>query len=169
MLIRFVSTLVMAGSCFGCMDGEPEVEKNFELGRFQGRWHEIARIPRDYDKECHGTVADYLLVAGDRLDLTHTCSIGSATGPKRQFRATATVDDADVPAKMSLQIGLYVGSYWVLDVGDNYEYAVVGHPSRTMLWILARAPALDAATYDAELALARKQGYGTDMLRKTPE
>jgi apolipoprotein D and lipocalin family protein len=169
MITRWMRTLALAASSLGCMDGEPEVETNFELLRFQGRWFEIARIPRDHDADCHDTVADYHLVSNERLNLTHTCFAGSASGTRREFRAAATVDDPSVPAKLSLQIGLYAGAYWVLDVGDAYDYAVIGHPSRTMLWILSRKPELDQATWDLAIALAEKEGFSTSMLRRTPQ
>jgi apolipoprotein D and lipocalin family protein len=162
-------TLCAALTAFGCMEDAPEVEANFELLRFQGRWYEIARIPRDHDTDCHDTVADYRLASSQQLDLTHTCFAGSPTGTKREFRAVASVDDPSVPAKLSLQIGLYAGAYWVLDVGDAYDYAVIGHPSRTMLWILARKPELDAATWENALGVAQKQGFATGLLQRTPQ
>ena len=151
------------------MEDEPEVETNFELLRFQGRWFEIARIPRDHDADCHDTVADYRLTSSQRLDLTHTCFAGSATGTKREFRAVASVDDPSVPAKLSLQIGLYAGAYWVLDVGDAYDYAVIGHPSRTMLWILARKPELDATTWNKAVGVAQERGFAVGLLQRTPQ
>lgn len=166
---QLLMILCAALSAFGCMEGEPEVEANFELPRFQGRWFEIARVPRDHDADCNDTVADYRLTSSERMELTHSCFAGSPSGTKREFRAVATVDDPSVPAKLSLQIGLYAGAYWVLDVGDAYEYAVIGHPSRTMLWILAREPALDAATWDLALAVAQKQGFATGQLQRTPQ
>src|SRR5262245_46967791 len=115
MFARSLGIVVLALASFGCMEDAPEVETNFELARFQGRWFEIARIPRDHDADCHDTVADYRLTSSERLELTHTCFAGSPTGTKRDFRATAHVDDPDVPAKLTLQIGLYAGAYWVLD------------------------------------------------------
>ena len=118
--------LCAALSAFGCMEDEPEVETNFELLRFQGRWFEIARVPRNHDADCNDTVADYRLTSSERIELTHTCFAGSPIGTKREFRAVASVDDPSVPAKLSLQIGLYAGAYWVLDVGDAYDYAVIG-------------------------------------------
>ncbi len=36
--------------------------------------------------------------------------------------------------------------YWIIDLGSDYEYAVVGHPSRDLLWILSRTPTTDEAT-----------------------
>jgi apolipoprotein D and lipocalin family protein len=168
-MMRRCVALVALLCAAGCAEDEPDVETNLDLVKFQGRWHEIARIPRDYDSACHDTVADYALVSSEQLEVRHTCFLGSATGSKREFRAMASVDDPAVPAKLSLQLGLYAGSYWILDVGDSYEYAVIGHPSRTMLWILARQPELDAATWNKALSFAQQQEFGTALLDKTPQ
>jgi apolipoprotein D and lipocalin family protein len=152
-----------------CSQSGPEVEKDFDLARFQGRWYEIASVPRDYTAYCHDTVADYRRTTTGELDLRHTCALNSAAGEKHEFRAVARVDDPSVPAKMAMQIGSYTGAYWVLDVNERYDYALVGHPARTMLWVLSRTPALDPATYDGALQLAEKQGFNTGLLRKTPQ
>ena len=152
-----------------CNAAGPDVEPNFELGRFEGRWYEIARMPRDYDAACHDTTADYRRTAERQLDVRHTCFVKSPAGPLHEFRALATVDDPGEPAKMSLQIGSYAGAYWVRDVGDRYEYALVGHPSRSALWILSRRPTLSHADWQHALSLARKQGYDVARLRRTPQ
>jgi apolipoprotein D and lipocalin family protein len=153
----------------GCNEAGPEVEKDFDIARFEGRWYEIARVPRDYDADCHDTVADYRLTPSRQLDVRHTCFIESPSGPLHEFRAVASVDDRAEPAKMSLQIGLYTGAYWVLDVGARYEYALVGHPARTALWVLSRRPTLSETEWKHALSVARSRGYDTGRLRKTPQ
>jgi len=152
----------------GCTDHEPSVAQNFELERFQGHWFEIARIPRDYDETCHDTTADYTLVAPGKLSLYHSCRLGSSTGALSQFSAPATVDDPTVPAKLTLDLGVYRGSYWVLEVDRDYDYALVGHPSLTMLWVLARTPTLPADVYAHLRATASREGYDPNALVMTP-
>ncbi len=158
-----------AGCLLACTDGGPAVASNFDLQRFQGHWYEIARVPRDYDATCHDTVADYALTGAQQLEMHHSCFSGAGTSNQQNFQAVASVDDASVPAKLTLQIGSYAASYWVLDVGADYEYAVIGHPSRTMLWILSRTPVLDAARYDQALSLATQRGFDVGQLQKTPQ
>jgi apolipoprotein D and lipocalin family protein len=151
-----------------CSNHDPSVAQNFELSRFQGHWYEIARIPRDYDLTCFDTTADYALVAPRKLELKHSCRLGSATGKLSEFAAPATVDDPAVPAKLTLDLGLYSGSYWVLAVGKDYDYALIGHPSLTMLWVLARTPILPDAVYQELRAKASHEGYDPDALVMTP-
>jgi apolipoprotein D and lipocalin family protein len=61
----------------------------------------------------------------------------------------------------------FSGDYWIIDLGENYEYAVVGHPSRKYLWILSRTPEMDDATYNLILKKLRKQFYDVSKLMKT--
>jgi apolipoprotein D and lipocalin family protein len=158
-----VSVLALA-----CSNRDPAVAQNFELSRFQGHWYEISRIPRDYDRTCFDTTADYELVSDGKLELRHACHLGSGTGALSQFAAPATVDDPAVPAKLTLDLGLYRGSYWVLEVGKDYEYALIGHPSLTMLWVLSRTPTLASDVYENLRAKASHEGYDPDALEMTP-
>jgi apolipoprotein D and lipocalin family protein len=168
-VLRQLSGVALAASLgFGCSNPDPSVATNFELSRFQGHWYEIARIPRDYDRTCVDTTADYELVSPTELELRHSCRLGSATGALSQFAAPATVDDPAVPAKLTLDLGLYRGSYWVLEVGKDYDYALIGHPSLTMLWVLARTPTLPSDVYAALRAKASHEGYDPDALVLTP-
>jgi apolipoprotein D and lipocalin family protein len=161
--------LVLALAALACTGEEPEVVKDFDLGRFEGRWFEIARVPRDYDRLCHDTTADYRRTGPAALELTHHCRLASPAGKSSDFRAAAVADDPKVPAKLSLELGLYRGDYWVLAVGADYEYALIGHPSRTMLWVLSRKPALPEETYAGLLDVARREGFGVDLLERTPQ
>jgi apolipoprotein D and lipocalin family protein len=61
------------------------------------------------------------------------------------------------------------GDYWIIDLGANYEYAVVGHPSRDYLWILSRKPTMEDTVYAEILGRLRAQGYEAERLNRTPQ
>ena len=81
----------------------------------------------------------------------------------------ATVPNASVPAKLALSVGGYSGDYWILEVGPTYEYAVIGHPSRSYFWILSRSPTLDPATMQGVLGRAESNHFDTSQLEFTPQ
>src|SRR4051812_823372 len=56
------------------------------------------------------------------------------------------------------------GDYWIIDLADDYSYAVVGHPGRDYLWILARTPAMAEATFQGIVARLQAKGYQTSRL-----
>jgi apolipoprotein D and lipocalin family protein len=53
----------------------------------------------------------------------------------------------------------FYGDYWVLALGPDYQWVLVGEPSRKFGWILARDAKLDEATYNAILDKAVALGY----------
>jgi apolipoprotein D and lipocalin family protein len=164
----FLTGAALAPLLLGCTHPEPSVAANFELERFQGRWYEVARIPRDYDQRCHDTTADYRLVAPGKLELHHRCRLRSPTGALSEFVAPATAEDSSVPAKLTLDLGLYRGAYWVLEVGKDYDYALVGHPSLTMLWVLSRTKTLPSDVLAGLEGHASREGYDPTALVMTP-
>ncbi len=46
--------------------------------------------------------------------------------------------------------------------------AVVGHPSRRFLWILAREPTMKESLYKEIVAIAVRKGYMAGRIRHTP-
>jgi apolipoprotein D and lipocalin family protein len=59
------------------------------------------------------------------------------------------------------------GAYWIVDLGANYEYAVVGHPSRDYLWILSGGPTMDGSVYEGILGRLHEQSYDVARLNRT--
>jgi apolipoprotein D and lipocalin family protein len=58
-------------------------------------------------------------------------------------------------------------NYSVIDLDSvNYRYTVVGHPSRRLLWIMARDPFMDDAIYDQILIKVKSQGYDLSKIVK---
>lgn len=146
-----------------------DVAPNVDLKRFQGKWYEIAKLPRSTQSDCTATVASYTLNASGGVDVRNECHVGSPTGTLKSVVMTAKVDDPGVPAKLSLDVGGFYGDYWILEVGDHYEYAVVGTPSRSYLWVLSRTPTLDPATTKGLLDRAAAKKFDTSRIEYTAQ
>lgn len=56
------------------------------------------------------------------------------------------------------------GDYWIVEIGKEYEYAVVGAPNRRYLWILARQSVMDDSVYKGILERLMSQGFAVDEL-----
>lgn len=160
--------LTAALAALACAEPNLPVAQDFELERFQGHWYEVSRIPRHYDELCHDTTADYTLMDRQRLQVVHACRLGSASGTERRVIAGARITEPDQPAKLTLTIGSYAGDYWVLDVSEDYDLAVVGHPSRLMLWVLSRSPQVEPDRLAAVRRLVDDLGFNPDLLVPTP-
>jgi apolipoprotein D and lipocalin family protein len=162
--------LALACAPVGCSSDPPlEVASNVDLSRFQGKWYEIARLPRTTQTDCHGTTAFYAQGSDGTLTFINQCNVGAAAGPLKTVTMSAKVPDQTVPAKLALDVGGYTGDYWILEVGSNYEYAVVGHPSRLYFWILSRKPTLDPVMMQGVLDRAQNNHFDTTQIQYTPQ
>ena len=146
----------------------PKTVPKVNLERYLGTWYEIASYPQRYQEGCTGTTATYTLRDDGEIDVLNKCRKGTLDGPEDTAQGRARVLDAESNAKLEVSFfGPFWGDYWIIDLGPDYEYAVVGHPSRDYLWILSRTPALDERTYQGILNRLQKNGYPLDRLRKT--
>jgi apolipoprotein D and lipocalin family protein len=164
------SLVLCAAALAACQNAPLDVVEGVDLGRFQGRWFEIARLPRATQIDCAATTASYRLRPEGDLVVTNECNVGGLNGVRRQVTASAKVTNAAIPAKLSVDFGGFYGDYWIIDLDrDGYRYAVVGHPTRQYLWILSREPSMPTATLTPILERASQKGFDTSRLEYTKQ
>jgi len=147
-----------------------QVVPNVVLTKYVGAWYEIARYPNRHQKGLVGVVATYAIADDGTIKVANTGYYRSLDGPKRQSSATGWVVEGSNSAKWIVQfLWPFEVDYWIIDLGENYEYAVVGQPSRKNLWILCRKPKMDEATYTGICTRLREQGYDPARLQRTEQ
>jgi apolipoprotein D and lipocalin family protein len=153
----------------GCYDGAPppDVAPVVDLERFQGKWYEVAKLPRLTETECTGSFSTYRIRSDGDLDMNSECHVRALDGTLKKMTANLKVPDRSTPAKLALGISGFYGDYWILELGDDYEYAVIGHPSREYLWILSRTPTLPQDKMTAILKRARAQQFAVERIEYT--
>ncbi|MBC7222356.1 lipocalin family protein [Candidatus Bipolaricaulota bacterium] len=60
---------------------------------------------------------------------------------------------------------LFAGDYWVIDLAEDYSYAVVGHPNRNYGWILSRTPTLPEDVLAGIRQRLKAKGYDWSRFR----
>ena len=139
-----------------------------DLSRYLGTWYDIASFPQRFQQGCTGTTATYALRADGDLDVLNRCRKGSLDGEEDSASGRARVVDKTTNAKLKVSFFRpFWGDYWIIDLGSDYEYAVVGHPGRDYLWILSRTPVMDPAVYQGILERLKAQGYEVGRLNRT--
>lgn len=136
-----------------------------DLNQYMGQWYEVARLPVAYEKNCVGTKALYTLRDDGSVEVLNSCYKGSLDGPLKTAKGRATV--ADPQSKSKLKVSFFwpfTGDYWILEVGNGYEYALVGEPSRKNLWILSRTPQMDLQLLHNLVGRAERLGFDTGRL-----
>jgi apolipoprotein D and lipocalin family protein len=161
--------LIGAGAGLLIAGSEPPLETvgNVNLARYAGRWYEIARYPNRFERKCdHDVTAEYSVKADGDIRVVNTCV--TQAGKSTQSVGTAKVVDSSTHAKLKVSFFWpFYGKYWIIDLGENYEYAVVGEPSREYLWILSRTPEMQESVYQGILGRLAAKGYEPQKLLKT--
>jgi apolipoprotein D and lipocalin family protein len=160
------SVLVGALALAGATTPLRTVER-VDLNRYVGKWYEIARYPNRFENSCDRDVtAEYSRRNDGKIRVLNSCV--TAAGKLKRAEGTAIVVDTQTNAQLKVTFFWpFYGKYWVIDLGPNYEYAVVGEPSRKYLWILSRSPKLPEATYHDILQRIAQQSYETAKLVPT--
>lgn len=150
----------------GCATAPKGVEPvtGFELDRYLGTWHEVARLDHSFERGLTGVTAEYSMRedGGVRV-LNRGYSAAKGIWKKAEGRAYFTGDKAVGQLKVSFFRPFY-GGYNIIDLNPGYSYALVVGPSYKYLWILARNPDLPKETVDRLTAKARELGFPTDKL-----
>ncbi len=140
----------------------------FEVERYLGRWYEIASFPQSFQKGCTGTIAEYSLIDEETVRVLNSCFLGSLNGKLKVAEGKATIPDLNDPSKLEVSFFWpFKGAYWVIELGENYEYSVVGHPSRDYLWILSRTPQMSEEVLQGILARTAAKGFDLNRLKRS--
>ena len=143
-----------------------------DLARYAGRWHEVARFPNRFQAGCAAAAtADYELLPDGQIRVVNSCrrvegGVSRVEGRARLARPggpSSVLKVRFAPRVLSF-LPFVWGDYWILDLTDDYGAALVGSPDRRYLWVLARTPELDDATYRRMVASATAQGFDATRL-----
>ena len=140
-VIFFIGTMANASN-------EPlNTVNHVDIPKYMGVWYEIASYPQWFSRNCYNTSATYTLRGDGKVDVINKCHKGSPTGPVKTARGVAQVANSETNAELKVSFFWpFSGDYWIIELGDQYEYAVVSEPGRSTLWILSRTPDLDQET-----------------------
>ncbi|OGD25743.1 MAG: hypothetical protein A2V57_04505 [Candidatus Aminicenantes bacterium RBG_19FT_COMBO_65_30] len=145
-----------------------EVVPRVDVQRYLGTWYEIATIPQRFQKGCVGVTAHYSLRADGDIDVVNVCRKETLDGKERSVRGKAWIVDRTTNAKLKVRFFWpFAGAYWIIELDKDYEWAVVGHPNRSYLWILSRTPQMESGLYDELLRRIAAKGYDLRKLKKT--
>jgi len=138
-----------------------------DLKKYAGLWYEIAKIPNSFQDHCaYGTTAEYKLLEDGKIEVINKCY--EKDGESDIADGVAKVVDKKTNAKLEvsffsiLGIRPFWGDYWIIGLDDNYQWAVVGTPSRKYGWILSRTPTLPEVTMQQIFSILKNQYYNPD-------
>jgi apolipoprotein D and lipocalin family protein len=145
--------------------GTLEVVLHVELEKYLGKWYEIAHLPARFQEGCTDTTATYALSEDGSISVLNECV---KNGKMKRAKGRAKVVDKRSGAKLKVTFFWpFYGDYWIIDLGRDYDYAVVGTPNRKYLWILSRTPQMDDKLFSELVESVKSKGFDANSLIKT--
>ncbi|GAA4470158.1 lipocalin family protein [Nemorincola caseinilytica] len=172
-MIRYAAIVwafLLASMAFVC-DAQPlRTVPSVDVNKYAGKWYEIASFPQRFQKGCHCTTAEYELCDRGYVIVHNRCRKDGPNGKVKEAWGKAFIQKNSGNAKLKVRFRWpFSGKYWIIDLADNYSYAVVSHPNKKYLWILSRSPQMSTDTYQAILARLEKKGFDLEKLRRTDQ
>jgi apolipoprotein D and lipocalin family protein len=160
-------------SLMGCATSKEPLRTvpHVDLPRYMGDWYVIANIPYFAEKNCFDSIESYALRPDGHIANWFTCRKGSFTAPmKRLVNAVGTVKNTDSNAVWGVRFFKVISvQYLIIDLDPQYQWVVVGHPSRRYGWIMSRAKTIDPQTYQGILERLRAQHYDPSKFQLVPQ
>jgi apolipoprotein D and lipocalin family protein len=141
-----------------------------DLTKYAGKWYEIASYPQRFQKGCHCTTAEYTLSNKGFVILENKCRKDSVSGKLSSIKGKAFVTKNSGNAKLKVQFFWPIrGKYWIIDLAEDYSFAVVSHPNKIYLWILSRTPEMNPAIFSTIISRLKDKGFDTGKLKATEQ
>ncbi len=157
---------------FNAMAQLPELQTvpHVDVKKYSGKWYEIASFPLIFQRGCHCTTAEYTMTDKGYLIVENRCNRDSIHGKQSYIKGKAFVEENSGNAKLKVQFFFpFKAKYWIIDLADDYSYAVVSNPNRKYLWILSRTPKMSDAVYEQILSRLKDKGFDLSKLKVTEQ
>jgi len=147
-----------------------KVVSNLDLNKFQGVWYEIAHNPWFPENNCFAMIAHYKLIEDNKIEVTNICRKHGFDGDISKITGKAWLVDPIIKSKWEVQfIWPFTLDYWVIDLEENYNYAVIGEPDKENIWILSRKPIMEKGLLTKIIEKTKMKGYDLSNLILMPQ
>ena len=137
--------------------------KQLDIHQYMGKWYEIARYDHSFERGMTHVYTEYSLEKDGKIRVVnHGIKNGK---PKEIVGKGKQPDPKEYPGRLKVSFFLwFYADYYILELGENYQYALVGSSSDKYLWILSRTPEMTKAQLDGLLQNIAQRGYDLSKL-----
>jgi len=144
--------------------------KNVDLERYMGTWYEIGRFPHSFEKDLVGVTATYKLKKNGKVEVLNQGYKNSLDGKLKRAKGFAKVPNPNEPGRLKVYFFWpFGGDYLILDLDEEYRWALIGSYSLNYLWILSRTPQMPEEEYNRLVEKARSLGYNVSRIERVEQ
>ena len=147
------------------------VVKELDIQQYLGTWYEIARYDHSFERGLVGVTAKYSMRDDGKIKVLNSGYKNGLDGEFSQAFGKAKIPDPiNAPAKLKVSFFLFFyGDYYVMELDEDYQWALIGSSSDKYLWILSRKPQMEEELYNELLDKLQKRGYDVSKLIKVEQ
>lgn len=138
---------------------------NFELDKYLGEWHEIARLDHSFERGMNQVTATYSLRDDGGVKVVNR---GYSEIEKQWSEAEGKAYFVDKNDEGYLKVsffGPFYGSYVIFELEkENYQYAFISGPNLDYLWLLSRTPKVPESIIEKFFKMSKERGFNTSEI-----
>ncbi len=161
--LGILGLMVLNACSVGIPKGATAVQ-NFKADQYMGKWYEIARFDYKFEKNMDNVTANYSKNEDGTIKVVNR---GYHYVKKEWKESAGEARFVNQPAEARLKVSFFKpfwAGYNVIDIDDNYRYALVVGNNLKYIWILSREKEIPADIRQRFLEKAKNLGYATDEL-----
>lgn len=161
--IEIIVSILILASCRTW--GTKDTTGRIDFSLYQGTWYEIARLPNTIEEGLKCITATYSYNDEGTILLTNRGVSKNDPEDVKTLTGRAWIPDPEHPENLKVQfVWPVVSDYWLVHIDSEKGYAILGTPSRKLLWFLCRSESIPAADMEELRRIAGKNGFSTDNL-----
>jgi len=146
------------------------VVKDLDIDKYLGTWYEIARFDHSFERNLVGVTANYSLRSDGKIKVINRGFKNTLDGKVSEAIGKAKIPNPKQPSKLKVSFfWFFYADYFVLELDNNYQWAIIGSSSDKYLWIIARTPEIDDKLYSKLLEILKNRGYDVNKLIKVKQ
>jgi apolipoprotein D and lipocalin family protein len=141
-----------------------------DLKRFTGTWYEVALYPDKKQKTCVENAVVLFSEQNKPLQFQVVNSCKMKNGFADVQNGNGKVQDKSGDGKLKVTyIWPFSVKYWVMAVGPEYEWALVGNPNHKNLWVISKTPTMKPEVMEEIKSKAAAEGFDPAKLKEMPQ
>ncbi len=136
-LLALFTMIALLNSC-SYIPKNAKAVSNFSSQKYLGKWYEIARFDYRFEKNLNNVTAEYSMNENGTIKVLNKGFDYKKDKWKSSTGKAKFTGDKNIGALKVSFFGPFYAGYNVIDIDDDYKYALVIGKSTKYLWILSR-------------------------------
>lgn len=136
----------------------------FEINRYLGKWYEVARVDNRFEKGLINTTAQYALNDDGTVNVLNS-GVDKNTGRFKRASGTAKFVRGEYEGALKVSFfGPFYGGYNIVELDEDYRWAIIVGSSLNYFWVLSRTPEIPESVKDRANRIASDVGIDPENI-----